>query len=101
LRESRDDLPRRFYLRAAPLIDTAWQMSTNADLNHPGVRGARSLRTRLTNAYVQRCHVAAHADPSVARTFMRVANLVEPASVLLTPKTLVRVMRHGADHARR
>jgi flavin-dependent dehydrogenase len=92
---SRADLPRRFYAKAAPLIDAAWQMSTGADLNHPGVRGTRTLRTRLTNAYVHRCHVAAHADPVVARTFMRVANLVEPASVLLKPGTFARVMRHG------
>jgi flavin-dependent dehydrogenase len=98
LREGRDDLPRRFYARAAPLIDVAWQMSTNADLNHPGVRGRRTLRTRLTNAYVHRCHLAAHADPAVARTFMRVANLVEPATVLLRPATVARVLRHGSAH---
>jgi flavin-dependent dehydrogenase len=94
---SRADLPGRFYAGAAPLIDVAWQMSTNADLNHPGVPGARTLRTRLTNAYVHRCHVAAHADPAVARTFMRVANLVEPATVLLKPGTFARVLRHGSD----
>ncbi len=100
LREGREDLPRRFYARAAPLIDTAWRMSTNADLNHPGVRGKRTLRTRLTNAYVHRCHVAAHADPAVARTFMRVANLVEPATVLLRPGTLARVLRQGSPQGR-
>jgi flavin-dependent dehydrogenase len=96
LGEGRDGLPRRFYTRAAPLIDVAWQMSTNADLNHPGVDGKRTLRMRLTNAYVQRCHVAAHADPAVARTFMRVANLVDPAAVLLRPATVARVLRHGS-----
>jgi hypothetical protein len=88
LDEGRGDLAGRFYTRAAPLIDVAWQMSTNADLNHPGVVGKRTLRTRLTNAYVHRCHVAAHADPAVARTFMRVANLVDPAAVLLRPATV-------------
>jgi flavin-dependent dehydrogenase len=101
LRGGRADLPRRFYAHAAPLIDAAWQMSTNADLNHPGVRGTRTLRTRLTNAYVQRCHVAAHADPEVARTFMRVANLVEPASVLLRPGTVAQVLRHRSDRGPR
>ena len=96
LREGRTGLPRRFYTRAAPLIDVAWQMSTNADLNYPGVQGKRTLRTRLTNAYVRRCHVAAHADPAVARTFMRVANLVDPVAVLLRPATVARVLRHGS-----
>lgn len=96
LRAGRNGLPRRFYARSAPLVDVAWQMSTNADLSHPGVHGRRTLRTRLTNAYVRRCHVAAHADPVVARTFMRVANLVDPASVLLRPATVARVLRHGS-----
>jgi hypothetical protein len=39
LREGPEELPRRFYARAAPLIDVAWQMSTNADLSYPGVLG--------------------------------------------------------------
>jgi flavin-dependent dehydrogenase len=95
LRDGRAGLPDRYYLRAAPATGTAWQMSVNSDLNHPGVRGARTLRTRFTNAYVHRCHVAAHADPQVARAFMRVANLVEPASSLLRPAMAARVLRHG------
>ena len=95
LDEGRNGLPGRFYTRAAPLIDVAWQMSTNADLNYPGVHGKRTLRTRLTNAYVRRCHVAAHADPAVARAFMRVANLVDPAAELLHPATIARVLRRG------
>ncbi|HEX3788508.1 MAG TPA: FAD-dependent oxidoreductase [Pseudonocardiaceae bacterium] len=100
LRAGRDDLPRRFYARAAPLIDIAWQMSTNSDLNHPGVAGRRSLRTRLTNAYVHRAHLAAHVDPTVARTFMRLANLVEPPTALLRPAIVARVLRQGSTTPR-
>lgn len=92
----RAGLPARFYPRAAPAVGTAWQMSVNADLNHPGVRGARTLRTRFTNAYVHRCHVAAHTDPRVARAFMRVANLVDPPAALLRPAMAARVLRPGA-----
>ena len=99
LDEGRNGLPGRFYTRAAPLIDVAWQMSTNADLNYPGVHGKRTLRTRLTNAYVHRCHVAAHVDPAVARAFMRVANLVDPAAELLHPATIARVLRRGTPPA--
>ena len=70
-------------------------MSTTADLNHPGVQGRRTLRTRLVNAYVHRVHVAAHVDPTVARTFMRVANLVEPPKTLLRPTMMARVLRRN------
>jgi flavin-dependent dehydrogenase len=95
LSEGLDGVPRRFYARATPYIDIAWQMSTGADLSYPGVVGRRTLQIRVRNAYVHRCHIAAHADPAVARTFMRVANLVDPASALLQPAMLARVLRHG------
>jgi hypothetical protein len=75
-------------------------MSTNADLSYPGVLGRRTLRTRLANAYVRRCHAAAHVDPEIARTFMRVANLVDPPSALLQPGMFARVLRHGSAPGR-
>ncbi len=99
LLEGLDGLPGRFYARATPLIDVAWQISTNADLAYPGVAGRRTLRTRFANAYVHRCHVAAHVDPVVSRTFLRVANLVDPPAVLMRPALLARVLRHGLPGA--
>ncbi|MCK9899931.1 FAD-dependent oxidoreductase [Frankia sp. Cpl3] len=95
LRAGRDDLARRFHQEAAPLIDLAWRMSTNADLNYPGVEGPRTARVRLTNAYLRRAHIAAHVDPVVARAFMRLANLVEPPASILRPAMMARVLRHG------
>ncbi|GLZ36520.1 FAD-dependent monooxygenase [Actinokineospora sp. NBRC 105648] len=87
------DLPARFYAAADPVVDTAWRMSTNSDLNHPGVRGRRTARVRLTNAYITRAHRAAHADPVVSRAFMRVANLVDPVRALTAPGMVLRVLR--------
>ncbi|RMI33224.1 hypothetical protein EBN03_08485 [Nocardia stercoris] len=72
------ELPARFYAAAAEAGATAWQLAAASDLRHPRVAGRRGLRTRLTNAYVAQVHRAAHLDPLVARTFMRVAHLVEP-----------------------
>ncbi|SDD10618.1 NAD(P)/FAD-dependent oxidoreductase [Actinokineospora iranica] len=86
------DLPARFYAKAARLVDIAWQMSTNSDLNHPGVVGDRTLRTRLVNSYVTRAHRAAHIDPAVSRTFMRLANLVESPTALMRPAMIARVL---------
>ncbi|CUU55447.1 Dehydrogenase (flavoprotein) [Parafrankia irregularis] len=95
LRAGRADLPRRFYQEAVTRIEFAWQMSTNADLNYPGVVGNRTPRVRIMNAYIRRAHIAAHLDPTVARTFMRLANLVEPPSSLLRPSMIARILRHG------
>ncbi|WP_433579763.1 FAD-dependent oxidoreductase [Nocardia brasiliensis] len=89
------ELPGRFYAAAAGVVDVAWQLASGADLGHPGVVGPRSPRTRLTNAYVSRVQRAAQVDPVVARTFLRVANLVEPPAALLRPQLAARVLLRG------
>ncbi|WP_240771964.1 FAD-dependent monooxygenase [Nocardia sp. CS682] len=94
-----DELPARFYCAAGKVVDVAWQLAAGADLSHPGVLGPRTLRTRLTNAYVARVHRAAHVDPLVARTFLRVANLVEPSTALLHPRMLRRIILRGNGKA--
>jgi hypothetical protein len=93
--------PARYYREVAAVVDIAWQMSTGSDLRYPGVVGPRTPRSRLVSAYVTRAQVAAHRDPAVARTFMRVANLTLPPTALLSPPTLLRVLRHGAAPAPR
>ncbi|MEC3918549.1 NAD(P)/FAD-dependent oxidoreductase [Nocardia sp. CDC160] len=89
------ELPARFYATAADSVSLAWSLAASSDLSHPGVHGPRTLRIRLTNAYVARAHRAAHHDPRVARTFMRVAHLVEPPAALGHPVTAGRIMLRG------
>ncbi|WP_051026841.1 FAD-dependent oxidoreductase [Nocardia higoensis] len=91
------DLPARFYTAASAVVDVAWRLSAGSDLANPGVPGPRSLRTRLTNAYVARAHRAAHVDPVVSRTFLRVANLVEPPTALLRPDLARRILWRRDD----
>ncbi|WP_157107022.1 NAD(P)/FAD-dependent oxidoreductase [Nocardia arthritidis] len=93
------DLPARFYAAADDALDVAWQLSAGADLAHPGVAGPRTVRTRLTNAYVARVHRAAHVDPRVSRAFLRVANLVDPPATLLHPSMAGRVLLRGRPRA--
>ncbi|GAA5061572.1 FAD-dependent oxidoreductase [Nocardia callitridis] len=93
------DLPERFYSAVAPVIDVAWRLSTGSDLANPAVVGPRDLRTRLTNRYVARAQRAAHYHPSVARAFLRVANLVDPPAALLAPSTAWRILMRGSTSA--
>ncbi|MEV0334895.1 FAD-dependent monooxygenase [Nocardia sp. NPDC050717] len=94
LRESldADDLPARFYAAAADAVAVAWQLAAGSDLRHPGVAGRRTLRTRLTDVFVTRVQRVAHHDPRVARTFLRVAHLVDPPAALTAPGTLRRIL---------
>ncbi|MEV0078999.1 FAD-dependent monooxygenase [Nocardia neocaledoniensis] len=87
-----DDLPARFYAAAADAVAVAWQLAAGSDLRHPGVEGRRTLRTRLTDVFVTRVQRVAHHDPRVARTFLRVAHLVDPPAALTAPGTLRRIL---------
>jgi 2-polyprenyl-6-methoxyphenol hydroxylase-like FAD-dependent oxidoreductase len=88
-------LPRRFYRDVAPVVDVAWDMATSSDLRYPQVVGRRRLRWRVTGAYAARAGRRAHTDPAVARTLMRVVNLVDPPTALLRPPLAARVLTPG------
>ncbi|MGV9839816.1 hypothetical protein ACWDUL_37245, partial [Nocardia niigatensis] len=94
VRRSHRMASRRYWCRRANTA-TAWQLAAASDLRHRRVAGRRGLRTRLTNAYVAQAHRAAHRDPLVARTFMRVAHLVEPPAALTQPALAARIMLRG------
>ncbi|MFJ6197785.1 FAD-dependent oxidoreductase [Micromonospora sp. NPDC092111] len=88
-----DPLARRFYRGAARLIDTPWQISVGTDLRFPEVTGRRTLSVRLVNAYLARLHAAASTDAGLGAAFLRVLNLVDPPTRLLTPGRVLRVLR--------
>ncbi|SCL32806.1 2-polyprenyl-6-methoxyphenol hydroxylase [Micromonospora nigra] len=88
-----DRLARRFFRGAARIIDGPWAISVGTDLRFPEVPGRRSPRVRLVNAYVHRLHAAATRDPALGAAFLRVLNLVDPPTRLLTPGVLLRVLR--------
>ncbi|WP_432896786.1 FAD-dependent oxidoreductase [Micromonospora matsumotoense] len=101
LRAAPDGLARRFFRRAARVIDVPWAIAVGTDLRFAEVPGPRSLRVRLTNAYVHRLHAAATADPALGAAFLRVLNLVDPPGRLLVPAVAARVLTGSGVAARR
>ncbi len=95
-----DGVARRFFRGAAKLVDGPWQISVGSDLRFPEVEGRRTPRVRLVNAYVNRLHGAATADPVLGAAFLRVMNLIDPPTRLLAPGIVMRVLR-GARPAPR
>lgn len=79
------------------LCRAAWEIATRADLALPEVPGSRPLPARVLDAYVTRVQRVAHADPSIARATIRVANLADPPVSLLAPRILAKALRPGAD----
>ena len=93
LLEGQRNLARRFFRRAAVIIDNAWSISAGSDLRMPEATGERNAGVRFINWYVARLLQAGHDDPLVARTFLKVSNLLAPPASLMHPSVLWRVTR--------
>jgi 2-polyprenyl-6-methoxyphenol hydroxylase-like FAD-dependent oxidoreductase len=87
--------PRRFFRRAAKVIDTPWMLAAGEDFRFPGAEGVKPLGTDLINWYVGKLHRAATHDPKVYRGFLRVMSLIDAPSTLFRPRMLLRVL--GSD----
>jgi len=96
------DLPRRFFKRAAAVVDVPWSIAVGSDLRMPETVGPRSAMVSFVNWYLARLHQAAQADSTLAYAFMRVANLVAPPQTLFAPALMLRVLRgtRKGRHAR-
>jgi 2-polyprenyl-6-methoxyphenol hydroxylase-like FAD-dependent oxidoreductase len=88
-----NDLPRRFYRRIRPIVDSAWNVSATGDLRFAAVEGERTLMVRFVNWYLSKLHVAAHADPTVAAAFQRVVNMLALPTSVMHPHIIARVLR--------
>ena len=99
LRASPTGLARRFFAKAAHIVDIPWGIAVGADLRFPSVQGPRTAKVRLVNAYLARFHVAAATDPVLGRAFLRVVNLMDRPEGLLRPTIVMRVLRSNLRRA--
>lgn len=93
LRAGADRLAQRFFKAAAGPVDHAWKLSTGGDLALDEVDQVAPLPDRVVNRYMERLMVAATHDGVVARTFYEVTGMLKPATALLTPAMVRRVLR--------
>ena len=86
------DLARRFFKRAASIVDTPWDIAVGSDLKLPETPGHRSLKTRFVNWYVSKVHKCAHDDAEAGVAFIRVVQLLDPPEALMRPSMIMKVI---------
>ena len=93
LARGRTRLAPRFFARAYPIIDAAWQTAVGADLAFSEIEGRRSPLTRFLNGYITRLHRAARRDAQVSIAFLKMINMLAPPPSILHPRILWRVFK--------
>jgi len=86
-------LARTFFKAAAKVVDIPWQLSVGEDFRFPQTTGPKPGGVDLINRYVAAVHRATRFDPEVGRAFLKVMNLLEPPTSLMTPRILWRVWK--------
>ena len=92
---SNSDLAKRFFREAGKVIDGPWDIAAGADLRMPETIGPRSRSIDLINWYVSKLHKTAHSDAAASHTFIRVAQLLDPPTAIMSPKIALRVLKHS------
>jgi 2-polyprenyl-6-methoxyphenol hydroxylase-like FAD-dependent oxidoreductase len=95
-------MTRDYYRAAARIIATPWQFAVGGDFSFPATTGPRPRGIAVSNWYARRLALASQIEPDINTTFFRVQQLIDPPSVLFTPKLIARVLwlnRPGARSA--
>lgn len=87
------DLPRTYFREVGKLLAEAWATAAAADLRFPQIAGKRPPGSGLINAYMVKYRAAASVDPVLGRTFLRVANMMDKPTRLLSAGHILRVFR--------
>lgn len=86
-----------FQKTVANVTRPVWLLTTGADLAWPGTQGGSDpgLMDRFTYWYTDRVMDAIPYDDVVRRAFLDVNHLMRPATALMSPAILWRVIRHA------
>ena len=104
LEESRaelDGLAKRFFARAATIIETPWTIAVGEDLRYPEVEAPRSPAVKFINWYIGKVHIASRTDTVVCNAFHKVSNLLEAPPSLFAPSIVARVIRANLQKPKR
>jgi hypothetical protein len=85
-------LARRFFDRAAAVVDVPWNLAVGADFGFPETTGPRPRGTPFVDWYLGRLVGRAHTDSVLTDAFLRVLTMERPPGSLFRPGVLWRVL---------
>ncbi len=85
-------LPQRYFRRIKNIINAPWLLTVGEDFRYPEVVGTKPLGISLLNLYAGRVHRISMYDTEVYKTFLYVMNLMQPPSVMFTPRIISRTI---------
>ncbi|MDS0475021.1 NAD(P)/FAD-dependent oxidoreductase [Natrinema sp. 1APR25-10V2] len=91
----RDELARRFFERAARVVDDAWSLAVGSDFEFPQTTGPKPFGTDLANGYIARLLRRAHTDGRLTDAFVRVVVMENRPTSLFRPRIAWRVLKPG------
>jgi hypothetical protein len=92
MEDPRHGLARRFFKRAATVVDNPWNIAVGADLKMPETVGPRTVGVKIVNWYIANVHKYAQIDAGASLAFNRVAQLLESPTTLMRPGFASRVI---------
>lgn len=94
------DLARRFFRAAAKPVDLAWLLAAGGDREIMSAEGPAPLPARVISGYLGALQAAAERDTVLTLRFLDVVGLVAPPGSLLSPGTMLRVLRGSLKRRR-
>jgi 2-polyprenyl-6-methoxyphenol hydroxylase-like FAD-dependent oxidoreductase len=94
------DLTKPYFKQIAKIIDIPWQTAVGEDFRFPETQGKKAPGTDFINSYIDRVHRATHHDPVVGAAFLKVMNMIEPPTSLMSPHILWRVLQDSVGKKR-
>jgi 2-polyprenyl-6-methoxyphenol hydroxylase-like FAD-dependent oxidoreductase len=86
---------KSFFKRAAKVVDMPWQLAVGEDFRYPETEGKKPPFIDMINAYVEKVHKVTQHDPVVYAQFLKVMNLMDPPTSLMSPRIMWRVLIKG------
>ena len=93
-------LNARFFERASPVVDHAWEMATGADASFVSDDTTVPLHVRAFTTYFDHAMRAAQDDGEVREALMRVIAMQDPPTALVHPGVVRRVLAVDVRKAR-